>query len=105
MVYLMMNQNINFSNNSSLVSALLCVSTCLVRRYNLKILKENFIKDNILDITNIFEKLSKISQKKQDEIDLANSIKNFINKAKLLNVPLKLIKIIHFNLFSFSSNI
>ena len=105
MVYLMMNQNINFSNNSSLVNALLCVSTCLVRRYNLKILKENFIKDNILDITNIFEKLSKISQKKQDEIDLANSIKNFINKAKLLNVPLKLIKIIHFNLFSFSSNI
>ena len=64
MVNLMMNQNINFPNNSSLVTAPLYVSTCLVRKYNLTFLQENFLKDNILDITNIFEKLSKISQKK-----------------------------------------
>ena len=57
MVNLMMNKNINFSNNSSLVSTPLYVSTCLVRRYNLKVAQENFIKDNILEITNNFEKL------------------------------------------------
>jgi hypothetical protein len=83
----MQNLNINFSISSSLVSALQCLSATL-KRYNLEknliFVQQNFIKDNIflLNIANIFEKLSKISQNKQDEIDFANSIQNFCNQAK-----------------------
>ena len=85
------NQNINFSTNSSLVSISQCDSTCLDRRYNLKFLPENFIRDNIflLDIANIFEKLSKILQKKQSEIDFTNSIQSFINQAKIFKCIIK----------------
>jgi len=84
---MMMNLNINISNNSSLVSALQCLSACL-KRYNLEknliFVQEHFIKDNIflLNIANIFEKLSKISQNKQEEIDFVNSIQNFNHQAK-----------------------
>ena len=84
---MIMNLNINISNNSSLISALQCLSACL-KRYklekNLIFVQENYIKDNIflLNIANIFEKLSKISQNKQDEIDFAHSIQNFCNQAK-----------------------
>jgi len=84
---MMMNLNINNSINSSLVCALQCLSACLQRyklEKNLKFVQENFIKDNIflVNIANIFERLSKISQNKQDEIDFANSIQNFNNQAK-----------------------
>jgi hypothetical protein len=51
---------------------------------NLIFVQENFIKDNIflLNIANIFEKLSKVSQNKQEGIDFVNSIQNFNNQAK-----------------------
>jgi len=51
---------------------------------NLINVQEQYIKDNIflLNIANIFEKLSKISQNKQDEIDFAHSIQNLIDQAK-----------------------
>ena len=84
---MMMNLNINISINSSLVSALQCLYASL-KRYNLeknlKFVQEKFIKDNIFlsNIAHIFEKLSKISQNKQDEIDFTNSIQNFCNQAK-----------------------
>ena len=84
---MMMNLNINISINSSLVSALQCLSACLNRyklENNLKFVQETFIKDNIFlsNIAHIFEKLSKISQNEQDEIDFTNSIQNFYNQAK-----------------------
>jgi hypothetical protein len=84
---MMMNLNINTSISSSLVCALQCLYASL-KRYllekNLIYVKENFIKDNIflLNIAHIFEKLSKISQNQQDEIDFTNSIQNFCNQAK-----------------------
>jgi len=91
---MMTNLNINVSINSSLVSALQCASDCLERydfKTNLKYVQENFIKDNIflLNIANIFEKLSKISENKQDEINFANSIQNFSNQAKSFNLSLE----------------
>jgi hypothetical protein len=79
---MMMSQNINFSTNSSLVSTRQCDSTYLDRRYNLKFLQENFIRDNIF-LLDSFEKLSKILQKKQDKIDFSNSIQSFMNQAKI----------------------
>jgi hypothetical protein len=84
---MVMNLDINNSINSSLVSALQCLSASL-KRYklenNLIFVQEHYIKDNIflLNIADIFEKLSKISQNKQDEIDFAHSIQNFCDQAK-----------------------
>ena len=86
---MVMNLNINNSNNSSIVSALQCLSASL-KRYNLEknliFVQENYIKDNtfLLNIAHIFEKFSKISQNKQDEIDFTQSIENFCNQAKNL---------------------
>jgi hypothetical protein len=84
---MMMNLSVSIPINSPLVSALQCLYACL-KRYNLEknlvFVQQNFIKDNIflLNIASIFEKLSKISQNKQDEIDFANSFQNFSNQAK-----------------------
>ena len=85
---MMMSQNINFSTNSSLVSTPQCDSTYLDRRYNLKFLQENFIRDNIF-LLDSFEKLSKILQKKQDKIDFSNSIQTFMNQAKIFKCTRK----------------
>ena len=87
---MMMNLNINASISSSLVSALQCSSACLERynlQKNLKFLQEHLIKDSIflLDLANIFERLSKISQNEHDKIDFTNYIQNFSKKAKSLN--------------------
>ena len=87
MMNMMMNLSVSIPINSPLVSALQCLYACL-KRYNLEknlvFVQQNFIKDNIflLNIASIFEKLSKISQNKQDEIDFANSFQNFSNQAK-----------------------
>jgi len=54
---MMMNQNNNFSTNSSLETSPQCISTCLDRRYNLEFLKENFINyiQNFINKINIFK--------------------------------------------------
>ena len=88
------NLNINTSINSSLVSALQCASVCLERynfKANLEFVQKRYITDNIflLNIANIFVKLSKISENKQDEIDFASSIQSFCDQAKSFNFSLE----------------
>ena len=88
------NLNINISISSSLVSALQCASVCLERydfKTNLEFVQKQFVRDNIflLNIANIFVKLSKISENKQDEIDFASSIQSFCDQAKSFNFSLE----------------
>ena len=88
------NLNINISISSSLVSALQCASVCLERydfKTNLEFVQKQYVRDNIflLNIANIFVKLSKISENKQDEIDFASSIQSFCDQAKSFNFSLE----------------